>query len=149
MSARIHIFAVDDDEDDTYLLEEAFCQLAQCPHLEIFRSGPALLERLGSLSPLEYPDLILLDMNLPGQTGQDVLLTLKAGQPLSLIPVLTLTGSDDEAALVNMHQLGSNAILHKSVHFDELVRTVQAIDAFWLRSAWLPISSYKIGTSPR
>lgn len=144
MAKRVHIFAVDEDDDDTYLLKEAFCELNECPILEIYRSGPALLEKLSTLSPEDYPDLILLDMNLHGLLSQDVLRQLKASAPLNLIPVLTLTASLDSSSLVVMHQLGTNAILPKSAHFSELVRTVQAIDEFWLRRAWLPTSVLKI-----
>lgn len=138
MEKRVHIFAVDDDDDDSYLLQEAFCHLDECPVLEIYRTGPALLNRLDGLSPGEYPDLILLDMNLPGLDGQSVLKQLKGTSTMCLIPVLTLTSSTNEKALLDMYRLGTSAVLRKSVHFDELVEIVRAIDQFWLRAAALP-----------
>jgi CheY-like chemotaxis protein len=78
------------------------------------------------------PDAILLDINMPGGTGLNVLRRLKASSKTESIPVLVLSGSSDPALPDTVQQLGAAAFMSKPVDpaalVEELTRTVSASD---------------------
>ena len=61
------------------------------------------------------PDLILLDLNLPGKDGREVLAEIKADEGLKHIPVVILTSSQDEEDILRSYQLHANCYISKPV----------------------------------
>jgi two-component system, cell cycle response regulator len=66
------------------------------------------------------PDVIVLDINMPGGTGTEVLSTIKASPKTALIPVLVLSGSIDPQDEMRTRALGAAAYLAKPVDVDAL-----------------------------
>lgn len=84
------------------------------------------------------PGLILLDLNLPGTDGRDVLQAVKGDSNLRLIPVVVLSTSGSERDVTNCYLLGANAYVHKPVGIDKLMRVMASVEEFWLETAVLP-----------
>ena len=84
------------------------------------------------------PAVILLDLNLPGTDGRDVLKEIKADENLKVIPVLVLTSSSDERDIEACYQAGANSYVRKPVDMSGLIQAIERLKEFWLGIAILP-----------
>ena len=66
------------------------------------------------------PDVITLDINMPGGTGHEALRKLRASMKTAQIPVLVLSGSIDPQDETRVAELGAEGFMHKPVEVDEL-----------------------------
>lgn len=75
------------------------------------------------------PDLILLDMMLPGLNGIEVITELKAGAATRVIPVIVMTAYPSDAQFLESVAVAMGAVkyLAKPVHIDELVKTIEEL----------------------
>lgn len=86
MSHRILL--VEDDADDRYIMHLAFTELAYTEQVKVFNSGEDILKYLHNLPHSDlYPSLLVLDYNMPGMNGGEVLMRLKMDEELCGIPV--------------------------------------------------------------
>ena len=88
----------------------------------------------------QRPLVILLDLNLPGTDGREVLEQLKQDQSFQNIPIVIFTTSANPKDIEFCYQKGANGYLIKPVDSDELERTVQAFVDYWLQANIPPIS---------
>ena len=135
------ILLVEDNPGDVRLTKEAFKQGRIENDLYVVSDGAEALDFLSQRS--EYtdvprPDLILLDLNLPGKDGEEVLEELKDDPSLRSIPVIVLTSSRAEEDIVKSYELHANAYLTKPVDPDEFIETVRAFEKFWFSVVRLP-----------
>ena len=84
------------------------------------------------------PALVLLDLNLPGLDGREVLRTIKHTEAFRSIPVVVLSTSDDERDVQDCYALGANSYLKKPHDLDGLVAAMQSLSEFWFKTAQLP-----------
>jgi CheY-like chemotaxis protein len=84
------------------------------------------------------PDLILLDLNLPGMDGREVLAEVKADPLLKNIPIVILTTSTDEEDVLRSYNLNANCYVTKPIDIYDFIRAVQLINEFWLAAVKLP-----------
>jgi chemotaxis family two-component system response regulator Rcp1 len=84
------------------------------------------------------PDLILLDLNLPRKTGQEVLAEIKTDPDLRRIPVVALTTSEAEVDILKTYDLHANCYIIKPVDLDSFMEVVRSIEDFWLTVVTLP-----------
>ena len=70
------------------------------------------------------PDLIVLDLGLPYLNGMEVLRAVKGDPKTSHIPVIVITGHDNDAEYVRARELGADAFLNKPVSRDALVNEI-------------------------
>lgn len=70
------------------------------------------------------PDLIVLDLGLPYLSGMEVLKAVKGDPKTSHIPVIVITGHDNDAEYVRARELGADAFLNKPVTRDALVNEI-------------------------
>jgi CheY-like chemotaxis protein len=96
------------------------------------------LRREDGYGDAERPDLILLDLNLPGKTGHEVLAEVKADPVLRKIPIVVLTTSGAAEDVVRSYDLHANVFVTKPVDFDHFTAVVKQIDDFFLTVAQLP-----------
>lgn len=97
------------------------------------------LLRQGEFGDAPRPDLILLDLNLPGKDGREILETIKTHSQLKRIPIVVLTMSVDEADIFQSYALQGNSYVLKSEDLDQLYQLVRKIEQFWLEIVTLPL----------
>ena len=85
------------------------------------------------------PGIILLDLNLPGTDGRQVLEELKQHTFLRSIPIVVLTSSDDEHDIRRCYELGANSYIRKPVEMGGFFEAITRIKEFWFGLATLPI----------
>lgn len=83
-----YVLIVEADEDNRYSLYTAFNNVGWTVPLKFMDSGELALKYLQQLSPPFYPTLIILDMNMPGLNGHEVLALIRKGEAMRNIPVV-------------------------------------------------------------
>jgi len=79
----------------------------------------------------EPPDIIILDLNLPGKGGIEVLREIKTTPDLKRIPVIILTTSNDEQNIENAYAVHANCYITKPVDFDRFSEVIKSIMNYW------------------
>lgn len=129
------ILLVEDNPSDARLTRVALGRSAFASHLVVSPDGDealAILRREGAHAEGPRPDLVLLDLNLPGTDGRIVLREIKADDRLRCIPVVVLTSSTAAADVRECYDLHANCYVVKPMDFDEFERAVRTIEEFWL-----------------
>jgi CheY-like chemotaxis protein len=132
------ILVVEDLEDDAILIRRAFRKGNVVNPLQIVRSGEeaiAYFKGEGQYrNRVEYPlpDLVLLDLKLPGKDGYEVLQWIREQPSLSALRVVVLTSSNEIRDVNLAYQLGANSFLVKPVDFDDFVAVAKAIRGYWI-----------------
>jgi CheY-like chemotaxis protein len=84
------------------------------------------------------PGIILLDLNLPGTDGREVLEAVKKDDSLKLIPVIVLTTSADERDVEACYLAGANSYIQKPVDLDGFMKAIEHLNGFWFEVVILP-----------
>lgn len=137
----VEILLVEDNEGDVGLVEEVFEDAKIRNVLHVAEDGEEamlFLNKEKQFSDAPTPDIILLDLNLPGKDGREVLEEIKMNEKLKRIPVVVLTTSKAEEDIVKMYDLHANSYITKPVDFDQFIRVVRSIEDFWLEVVRLP-----------
>ena len=115
------ILVIDDDiEIRKYLKSSLSSQGFQVSTLE---GGDAVLEHLA----MDCPDLILLDQNLPGKTGLEILRQIRVSQQHQLVPVIFITGRDEEPYKVAALESGADDYVVKPISPKEIEARIKAV----------------------
>lgn len=91
-----------------------------------------------SISDGLNPELILLDLNLPGTDGREVLAIIKKSQHLRTIPVVVMSTSANPQDIETSYQLGVNSYMLKPMNITELSHSVKILLEYWFRVIVLP-----------
>lgn len=139
---EFNILVVEDNRADVVLLKKAFeeHQATDC-QLHVVVNGDdavAFLRRRDSFHKSPRPSLILLDLNLPGRDGREVLSEIKSDAQLRSIPIVVLTSSRSDRDVRECYDLHVNAFMTKAANFDDLVEVVHQLRSYWLSSVRLP-----------
>ncbi|MCX7983924.1 MAG: response regulator transcription factor [Bacteroidetes bacterium] len=118
----ITIWLVDDNPRFTTVLSEFFTKHSDIACTKVFSEGRSLLEYLESQST--EPDIILLDINMPGISGIETLAQIKLVAPEVRVVMLTVNSQD--SAIQEALELGASGYLLKSSSFEELVSGIHA-----------------------
>jgi CheY-like chemotaxis protein len=133
-----------EDSDEDF---ESFCRIARKLPVNnpIFRcvEGDEVFPFLKGLGPYHSeatprPAMILLDLNLPGLDGREVLKRLKQDEDFKEIPVIVWTTSANPKDVESCYKWGANSYLLKPMDIKQLSNTVRALAQFWLDIALLP-----------
>jgi CheY-like chemotaxis protein len=117
----VKIFIVEDNRGDAKLLEEAFLDNGADVSLNFAKEGRealTILRREKSLSPSSKPDLIVLDLKMPGMDGLSFLREIKTDPSLASIPIIVLTGSDAPEDWNKAFSLGARCYFTKPTRLD-------------------------------
>ncbi|MEM9905233.1 MAG: response regulator [Cyanobacteria bacterium P01_D01_bin.44] len=132
------ILVVEDDPTHLRVIEQAFDQ-EKVVAIANGNEALAFLQRQGKHQDEPSPDLILLDLNLPGKDGRELLLSIKQDVRLRRIPIIVLTGSEDPDDIFSSYVNQGNCYVIKSSNLDQLSQIVARIEDFWLGIVTLPI----------
>lgn len=120
-SPKIDRILVVDDTPDNCLLIQAILQ-DEGYQVELSDSGKDALEKIDQLPP----DLVLLDVMMPGMDGYEVTRRIRDNAALPFMPIL-LTTAYDQPSVAQGLDLGADDFIRKPVHFDELLARVRAL----------------------
>lgn len=84
------------------------------------------------------PGVILLDLNMPGMSGQDILSEIKTNETLREIPVVILTTSNNEKDVSSCYAAGANTYVQKPVNIDHFFEAIKKLTEYWFDLAVLP-----------
>ena len=130
------VFIVDDDADDRESIRDAFLENKHNQEYVFMKSGDQLIDHLASVPKGAKPVVILLDLNMPGKDGRDVLKEIKGNKELRGIPVIVLTTSSSEKDREASYELGANCFVTKPDSYRELVNITDSIARLWSASGY-------------
>lgn len=100
----------------------------------LFRRGA-----YGEPSAAPRPAVVLLDLNLPGTDGREVLDQLKADEALRVLPVVVLSTSSSQGDIELCYRTGASSYIVKPVRFDDFLKTVKNLKSYWFDTVALPV----------
>lgn len=130
----IDILLVEPNPGDTRLFEETFRDAKLMNTIHSVPDGETALDvvnQRGEYADASRPDVILLEPQLPGTSGMEVLSELNNEPALSDIPVVILTSSAAGEEIVKSHGLDADKYIRKPVGTEEVIEFVQEIEDFW------------------
>jgi CheY-like chemotaxis protein len=130
--ADFAVFIVDDDDDDFYIIQEAFVRVGNSYDLQHIKSGKLMLEQLSYIQQTsrKYPDLILLDINMPKMDGVRALELIKKEEAYCQIPVIIYSTSSSPEQKDKCMGLGAKAVVLKGWNFEKVIAFAHRIDRF-------------------
>ena len=90
------------------------------------------------LAAAPRPGIVLLDLNLPGTDGRQVLAEIKGDPALKQIPVVVLTTSNDPRDIDACYRAGANSYIQKPVDMDGFIKAIERLHGYWLEVVILP-----------
>lgn len=140
-SNRPVVLLVEDNPSDADLAREAFAgSRYQCELVHVTDGQAALdfLKKEGEYQAAPTPDLVLLDLNLPGLDGRAVLAMVKRDARLRNIPVVVFSSSSAPADVYDAYEMRANCYVTKPVSFRQYHNTIRSIERFWIGRAVTP-----------
>ena len=141
MTRPVRLLLVEDNAGDADLTRETLQLDELVLEISVITDGAAALSYLrreAELDAANLPSLIVLDLNLPGMSGHEVLAELRTHEALQAIPVVVLTSSDARQDIRKSYALGANCHVTKPVGLRAFQATVRSVAEFWLRTARVP-----------
>lgn len=130
----IRIVLVEDNAADALLTTEALDEAAVETAVVVQSDAEAALAWLRT----EGADLVILDLNLPGMTGLELLETLKDEEDLRSIPVIVLSSSRSHGDILGSYDRQASSYISKPIGFDDFSEIMRSIEQFWLGTVQLP-----------
>ena len=137
----IEILLVEDDPADARLAEETLKDAEHQTNVSLVEDGETALARLrgeGEHAGSVRPDLILLDLNLPGMDGTEVLGHIGNDPDLSSIPVMILTGTEAERSLLESYNIPPSRYCRKPLELDRFHRVIHQLGQLSRRPIQMP-----------
>jgi len=137
----VDILIVDDNDDDVLLAKTALEGAAGLSLLHVAKDGAEALEflrRTGRYANARRPGLVLLDVNMPGMSGFEVLEKMKADPALRAIPVVVLTVSCSEDEIEQAYSVGAASFVRKPVGLEHFRAVIKGLARYWTGVAWVP-----------
>lgn len=136
------ILLIEDNPDESKLIAKILDKNTSNIHITQIEDGLNAINYLNkkdAYKNCKTPSLILLDLNLPGKDGREVLKEIKTDDQLKHIPVIVLTNSDDDNDILKSYEHYANAYITKSTNFDEFNKDIEVFKEYWLNNAILPL----------
>ena len=144
--APLTILLVEDDLADQKLIKASLTSQKIASDLYIANSAEEGLDfrcsRGDNTGVTTRPDLIILDLNMPGMGGKEFLKRIKSDEGLKEIPVVVLTTSKSERDIVDSYRLQAAGYVHKPVNLDGFKQVMAEIEEYWCVLCKLPGKEY-------
>lgn len=139
------ILSIEDNYPDFDLLKKAL--LENCCDISIkFKhivDGDTALNYLfkkGIYEKAQSPDIIILDINLPGTGGLEILKRIKSDEKIKHIPVIIFTTSESDQDIQEAYLRYANSYITKTFSLPELFKKIAIIGDYWLKTTEIPTS---------
>ena len=130
----MRILLVEDDPGDAELTQQALSESELKLDICVVSNGEsalAFLHQEGEYSSALRPHLVILDLNLPGLHGQEILAEIKSDEHLKSIPVMVFSTSSAPEDIKKSYELGSECYLQKPSDWEETSAIAQYVKNFW------------------
>lgn len=125
------ILIVDDDADDREIIRDAFEASPTDRRYVFLDNGDQLLQHLEQ--EVSAPtSMIMLDLNMPGKDGKEIVKTIKGDDRFHPIPVIVFTTSSSHRDRQAVYAAGANCFVTKPDTFNKLIELTAAISRLWL-----------------
>lgn len=121
----IKILLIEDDMDDVELLEDTFKTNSLNHQLQVINDGNEAVKHLHNCTV--FPDLIILDFNLPKVHGRDILMEIKSLNDFRNIPVLILTTSSAKEDMEYAYKNGASKFMIKPANVSQIKEMYNAV----------------------
>ncbi len=132
---KINILLVEDDPGDQKLIKKSLLDQQIANEVFVAECGEDALEYLSRSKAGDdgcpKPNLVLLDLNMPGMGGKEFLRRIKADEGLDAIPVVILTTSDSEQDVIESYKLYASGYIKKPVSPKELKEVIRKLGEYW------------------
>ena len=134
MNTRLNILVAEDNPDDVFFLQQAIKKAGVDHVLDSACDGiqaVAYLQGQGAFSDRAahpFPDVLLLDLNMPGMNGFEVLEWVRKDSRCSRLVIHVMSASSRDLDIQKAYDLRANSYVVKPSRVDELVRFVSALD---------------------
>ncbi len=141
---QLPILVVEDSPEDYEATVRAFQRAGFANPIYHVTDGDAALDFVHQRGAYAEPQnaprpaIVLLDLNLPGTDGREVLGEMKRDERLKAIPVVVLTTSSDQGDVEKCYLAGANSYITKPVDLEGLVKSIQNIKEYWFEVVILP-----------
>lgn len=143
MRPDFHILLIEDSRADVKIITRALAE-GKVPHrLTVLNDGRKALDYFKKLEAPDadealQPDLVLLDLNLPGLDGCQVLTEIKTHPWLRALPVVVLTTSRRDEDVLQTYQAGANSFIQKPSEYPRYRDLVKTLHTYWHETAVRP-----------
>lgn len=129
------ILYIEDNEDFIDVVERAMVQIDNKTIMHTIEDGALALTTLDRMVENKAkPRLILIDLNLPGLSGLELLRKIKETQTLRYVPTVIFSTSDNPKDIRKSLEFGANAYVTKPLGYANLVRCLTSMHEFWLNT---------------
>lgn len=135
-----NVLVIDDSIEDFEAIKWAFRKTSPNTHITHCSSSETVMDLLHEI---ETPDLILLDLNMPGRCGKDILADIKKDKIFNHIPIIILSTSGSHTDIKYCYQNGANSYMQKPFDLKFLVHNVRNLCNYWFDTAILPTREKK------
>ena len=136
-SKKVILYAEDNDSD-AFLITIAFKKAGIEHDLEVVPNGQTAIQYLSGegkyadRAQYPLPSLVLLDLNMPGVSGLEVLKWIRTTPSVCTLVAVMLTSSNQDADIHRAYTQGANGYLVKPGSIDAIIAMAQAIKDYWL-----------------
>jgi CheY-like chemotaxis protein len=145
------ILLVEDNLADIQITRRALRESGLPVELIVVRDGEEAVNYFLRQGPFaqspgwRFPELILLDLNLPRLTGREVLQRIRDNRIYRSVPVVVLTTSRRPEDVRDVYAAGASTYIEKPQDFARFVEVLRTIQSYWLDTALLPPEQPKEG----
>ncbi len=138
LAKTAQILLVDDNKMDIALTLDAFRQEPISNEVYVTHNGKEALQYLfgedkyADRESFPLPDIVLLDLKMPGIDGFEVLKRVKNTHEIKRIPVIILTSSREDGDRAMVYDFGANSYLVKPVSFDGFLDIIKKVTEYWI-----------------
>ena len=134
MPRELNILLIEDSRADALIIDRALRECPPAPSLLILADGRQALHHLrqlrdGAAGP--WPDLILLDLNLPGLDGCQILAEIRADPALCSLPVVILTTSGRDEDIDQSYRAGASSVIQKPTEYPAYRELAALLCKYW------------------
>lgn len=140
----INILVAEDNPDHAELIIEALMEFNEQNRISHVSGGDAALRYLRQQTPYQnaaVPDLVLLDIKMPGLDGISTLKQIKLDEKLKHIPVVMVTTSSTREERLTCFKYGANSYITKPLEFGEFSQKMKELNLYWALTSELPGAS--------
>ena len=135
-ATKATVLLVEDNADDRELAMLAFEEAGIRENVAACEDAEQALDQLKKWETdpagRHRPGLVLLDIQLPGENGFQVLKSIRANPFTRFVPVVMLSSSSEESDIIKSYKLGANSYVRKPVDFASFVELARVFEQYWL-----------------